>query len=364
MAENVKTIGSGGSDDYASLQAFFNDLSDGSNAVTNTTQYTRTSTAVAEFVTNVTHTAAFGMTSAHGVNLAGDPGFDLAGMIIRPASGLGHDGTFGSGLINYQNDYPAARGDLLFNGFDITVEDMEFQFTGNTDGVGGNPDYGIASGFWIGAGSATGNTITLQRLLMQYDSETGNHSMNNPYGINVQNNNANSTNILNCVLKDWTDDGSTACAIRTSYTSSGTVNVFNCTAVDCKTGFWNSNGGTHHLKNCISFNAATADITASSAYTSTATNYTSDTTGTTQTTQTEGQLFTNAGAGDYTPSNSTPSDLIDNGTDLADTPAGVDIDAAQYDRAAAATWDVGALEYVAPAGGPPAGSMGLLGVGI
>jgi hypothetical protein len=59
------------------------------------------------------------------------------------------------------------------------------------------------------------------------------------------------------------------------------------------------------------------------------------------------------------------ADAIDAGTDLGTTPTGVNFDIDNRDRDALGdTWDIGADEYVAIAGGLFVGGLALMGVGI
>jgi hypothetical protein len=139
--------------------------------------------------------------------------------------------------------------------------------------------------------------------------------------------------------------------VNTSFVNS--FYIYNCIIINSSLyGISVDSGYTIYVKNCYSGNNADADYYAAGTITYT-TDYSEDGTGTTTTatfSTSSGAYFANVTAGSEDLAIGASSALIGVGTDLrADATWPFDYDIIGTTRGA--TWDVGAFEYVAPAGG-------------
>ena len=164
--------------------------------------------------------------------------------------------------------------------------------------------------------------------------------------------------IMNTLIYNVSGDGNDDCIQITQNSSNSWYKIYNTTVYNCDGhGYERASSATTVMEvyNSVACGSGASDfdndISSSSDNLASCDDTADDTTPTTSyINETDTDLFTSVtgGSEDFTPKSG--SNLIDNGTDLVDTPSGVGIDLKGRDRDAEAdTWDIGAIEVVAAA---------------
>lgn len=325
MADNIKTIGATGAD-YATLQDFFADIDDGTNAAINTTAYGSGDVAIGEIID-----LAFSVGAAF-PELSGGGTVGLSKIVLRPSSANKHDGTFGSGCVV---SLTTGTFTTITTNVNVTIEDLEISGTG----VG---TYSHSAMVWHKTPSTS--TVIVQRCLFSSDgvSRTAGNQCVAVY-CNCNNSTA-ITRVLNCLIRrfDSTPGSNFGSGLRLPY--AGNVEIDNVTITGCYVGVEGAPfTPTCSVRNSLVMGSGSADFSNPSPWDTVTSLLTGDDSLGDPTTQNTTELFVDYAGGDFTPISG--SDLIGAGTDLGTTPTGVNIDAKQRDRDAEGdTWDVGAIQ--------------------
>lgn len=325
MANNIKTIGATGAD-YTTVAAFAADLDDGTNAAINATAYSSGDTAIAELID-----ATYTQTATAAISGGGSAG--LSQIIIRPASGNKHDGTFGSGCVITCEGASAGFCNITTN-VNITIEDLEFS------GVGEGT---YSHSYLIRRESGTA-TVTIQRCLLSSDGASRTSGAQCA-GIYDDCNSASATlRVINCIVRRFksTPGSNYGSGMRIPY--SGNIEIDNCTITGCYVGVHGAPfTPTCSVRNSLVMGSGSADFSNAGPWDTVTSLLTGDDSLGVETTQTTTELFVNYAGGNFVPISG--SDLIGTATDLGTTPTGVNFDLKGRDRDAEGdTWDVGAIQ--------------------
>lgn len=335
MATLVKTIGTA-SRDYSTIQAWEDDLDDGTNAANDATAYSSTDIAQGDCYND----SAFDETVVF--NGGGTVGLNQA--LLTVPSAERHDGTEGTGVRNVRTATNTTIFDVAVL-FDI--EWIEIDANGNNAVYCVYWNYNSTTRRFLANCIIHGVTQTTSSII---------------YGIR---NNLASPIFRNLVVYDINQTTNAQCyGIRASVGAARDEDVINCTVHDVNStqgasviGIEYADHADNAVQNCIVTDSVgtgsdfdyfpSTNVNATVSH-----NLSSDTTSTgtgSLASKTAANQFVSTTGGSEDLHLKSGADAIDAGTDLGTTPAGVEIDIDGRDRDAEGdTWDIGAHEFVAP----------------